>query len=179
MVFSEEQKAVIHFKDGPALVLAGPGSGKTTVIVNRIVSLIEEHGVEPASILVITFTKAAAQSMKQRFLSLTGNSYVSVTFGTFHAVFFQMLRHAYNYSADSIIRSDIQYNYIRDAALGYELEYPDETEMVTAILAEISRVKSERMDISSYEAISCPVETFRNIYNGYEQMLIKIGRAHV
>lgn len=49
MVFSKEQKSAIHFKDGPALVLAGPGSGKTTVIVNRIISLIKEHSVSPSS----------------------------------------------------------------------------------------------------------------------------------
>ena len=169
MVFSKEQKSAIHFKDGPALVLAGPGSGKTTVIVNRI---IKEHSVSPSSILVITFTKAAAKSMRQRFLSLTGESYVSVTFGTFHAVFFSMLRHAYNYSAGSIIKADIQYNYIRNAAMGFELEYPDENEMVTGIISEISRVKSNRLCIDTYEAVSCPATTFRLIYKKYENMLI-------
>lgn len=172
MVFSKEQKSAIHFKDGPALVLAGPGSGKTTVIVNRIISLIKEHSVSPSSILVITFTKAAAKSMRQRFLSLTGESYVSVTFGTFHAVFFSMLRHAYNYSAGSIIKADIQYNYIRNAAMGFELEYPDENEMVTGIISEISRVKSSRLCIDTYEAVSCPAATFRLIYKKYENMLI-------
>ena len=172
MVFSKEQKSAIHFKDGPALVLAGPGSGKTTVIVNRIISLIKEHSVSPSSILVITFTKAAAKSMRQRFLSLTGESYVSVTFGTFHAVFFSMLRHAYNYSAGSIIKADIQYNYIRNAAMGFELEYPDENEMVTSIISEISRVKSNRLCIDTYEAVSCPAATFRLIYKKYENMLI-------
>lgn len=172
MVFSEEQKAAIYYKDGPALVLAGPGSGKTTVIVNRIISLIKEHSVSPSSILVITFTKAAAKSMRQRFLSLTGESYVSVTFGTFHAVFFSMLRHAYNYSAGSIIKADIQYNYIRNAAMGFELEYPDENEMVTGIISEISRVKSNRLCIDTYEAVSCPAATFRLIYKKYENMLI-------
>ncbi len=172
MVFSKEQKSAIHFKDGPALVLAGPGSGKTTVIVNRIISLIKEHSVSPSSILVITFTKAAAKSMRQRFLSLTGESYVSVTFGTFHAVFFSMLRHAYNYSAGSIIKADIQYNYIRNAAMGFELEYPDENEMVTGIISEISRVKSNRLCIDTYEAVSCPATTFRLIYKKYENMLI-------
>ncbi len=171
MVFSKEQKSAIHFKDGPALVLAGPGSGKTTVIVNRIISLIKEHSVSPSSILVITFTKAAAKSMRQRFLSLTGESYVSVTFGTFHAVFFSMLRHAYNYSAGSIIKADIQYNYIRNAAMGFELEYPDENEMVTGIISEISRVKSNRLCIDTYEAVSCPAATFRLIYKKYENML--------
>lgn len=172
MVFSKEQKSAIHFKDGPALVLAGPGSGKTTVIVNRIISLIKEHSVSPSSILVITFTKAAAKSMRQRFLSLTGESYVSVTFGTFHAVFFSMLRHAYNYSAGSIIKADIRYNYIRNAAMGFELEYPDENEMVTGIISEISRVKSNRLCIDTYEAVSCPAATFRLIYKKYENMLI-------
>ncbi len=172
MVFSKEQKSAIHFKDGPALVLAGPGSGKTTVIVNRIIGLIKEHSVSPSSILVITFTKAAAKSMRQRFLSLTGESYVSVTFGTFHAVFFSMLRHAYNYSAGSIIKADIQYNYIRNAAMGFELEYPDENEMVTGIISEISRVKSNRLCIDTYEAVSCPAATFRLIYKKYENMLI-------
>lgn len=172
MVFSKEQKSAIHFKDGPALVLAVPGSGKTTVIVNRIISLIKEHSVSPSSILVITFTKAAAKSMRQRFLSLTGESYVSVTFGTFHAVFFSMLRHAYNYSAGSIIKADIQYNYIRNAAMGFELEYPDENEMVTGIISEISRVKSNRLCIDTYEAVSCPAATFRLIYKKYENMLI-------
>lgn len=172
MVFSKEQKSAIHFKDGPALVLAGPGSGKTTVIVNRIISLIKEHSVSPSSILVITFTKSAAKSMRQRFLSLTGESYVSVTFGTFHAVFFSMLRHAYNYSAGSIIKADIQYNYIRNAAMGFELEYPDENEMVTGIISEISRVKSNRLCIDTYEAVSCPAATFRLIYKKYENMLI-------
>ena len=172
MVFSKEQKSAIHFKDGPALVLAGPGSGKTTVIVNIIISLIKEHSVSPSSILVITFTKAAAKSMRQRFLSLTGESYVSVTFGTFHAVFFSMLRHAYNYSAGSIIKADIQYNYIRNAAMGFELEYLDENEMVTGIISEISRVKSNRLCIDTYEAVSCPAATFRLIYKKYENMLI-------
>lgn len=173
MVFSEEQKAAIYYKDGPALVLAGPGSGKTTVIINRIERLIRIHNIEPSSILVITFTKAAAISMKQRFLSLVGDSYVSVTFGTFHAVFFNMLRQAYNYSAGSIITADTQYSFIRDAAISFELEYQDESEMVSSIISEISRVKSERINAELYEAVSCPIETFRLIYKQYEQMLIK------
>ena len=65
MVFSKEQKSAIHFKDGPALVLAGPGSGKTTVIVNRIISLIKEHSVSPSSILVI--------HLQRRLQSLCGS----------------------------------------------------------------------------------------------------------
>ena len=61
------QEGAITHKDGPAMVLAGPGSGKTFVIVQRLKFLIEEYDVPPSSILVITFTKAAAIEMQQRF----------------------------------------------------------------------------------------------------------------
>ena len=106
MAFNEAQKrAIRHFK-GPAMVLAGPGSGKTTVITHRVKALIEERGVDPGSILVITFTKAAAAEMKERFGALTENRYGRVGFGTFHAVFFQILKLAYRYQASDIIRED-------------------------------------------------------------------------
>ena len=83
-------RAIEHFK-GPALVLAGPGSGKTRVITYRTKHLIENYGVNPSNILVITFTKAAAMEMKQRFLAMTERKYITVSFGTFHAVFFGIL----------------------------------------------------------------------------------------
>ena len=79
------------------LILAGPGSGKTLVITNRTKYLIE-HGIDPSKILVITFTKAAAQEMRDRFYKMMGEKRYPVTFGTFHAIFFTILRHAYHYT---------------------------------------------------------------------------------
>ena len=67
MAFSDTQTQAIAHKDGPALVLAGPGSGKTTVITNRIVTLLERYHIPGSRILVITFTRAAAQEMQSRF----------------------------------------------------------------------------------------------------------------
>ena len=64
MAFDEGQKQAIRHKEGPAIVLAGPGSGKTTVITNRIRYLTEKAGVDPSGILVITFTRAAAISIR-------------------------------------------------------------------------------------------------------------------
>ncbi len=84
-------QAITHV-NGPAMVLAGPGSGKTFVIIHRIRHLIEVAGVDPSSILVITFTKSAAIEMQQRFLKLTDSNYPEVHFGTFHSVFYQMIR---------------------------------------------------------------------------------------
>ena len=90
-------KAIGHF-NGPCLTLAGPGSGKTAFITERTKNLITKYHVNPSNILVITFTKAAALEMKTRFLSLMGNGSYPVTFGTFHAVYFSILKHAYNYN---------------------------------------------------------------------------------
>ena len=93
--FNDEQKKAITHKDGPAMVLAGPGSGKTLVITYRVKWLIEQAGVHPSQILVITFTRAAAREMQQRFEKLMEGQNVPVMFGTFHSVFFMILRYAY------------------------------------------------------------------------------------
>ena len=75
MAFSDTQTQAIAHKDGPALVLAGPGSGKTTVITNRIVTLLERYNIPGSRILVITFTRAAAQEMQSRFFTLYHGRY--------------------------------------------------------------------------------------------------------
>lgn len=85
---NEEQMAAIRHGKGPMLVLAGPGTGKTTVITHRIVHLIQEYKAAPEEILVITFTKAAAEEMRARFLQLWNRSNC-VEFGTFHSIFFE------------------------------------------------------------------------------------------
>ena len=169
--FNEGQKcATSHFK-GPALVLAGPGSGKTRVITYRTKYLIEHHGVDPSNILVITFTKAAAMEMKQRFLNMTDRKYVTVSFGTFHAVFFGILRHAYGYSADNIIREEQRNRFFKEEISHMDLEIEDETEFIQNITGEISRVKNERKNILEYESLSCDTKSFRKLYQKYDNLL--------
>lgn len=170
---NSQLKAVKH-KTGPMLVIAGPGSGKTTVLTARIRNLIEEYSVNPANILVITFTKAAANEMKSRFNNMMGRS-TNVTFGTFHAVFFMILRAAYNYSVDSIIKEDVRQNIIKQAIERSRLEPDDLNEMVSNITGEISRVKTETIDINAYYSASCPEEEFRDIYKYYVKTLKKMG----
>lgn len=89
MECNKEQKEAIMHRDGPAMVLAGPGAGKTYVITNRVKALIDEYGVKPEQILVVTFSKAAAVEMKERFEMMTGGRRLPVRFGTFHSVFFR------------------------------------------------------------------------------------------
>ena len=174
MQFNNSQLKAVKHKSGPMLVIAGPGSGKTTVLTARIRNLIEEYLVNPANILVITFTKAAANEMKSRFNNMMGRS-TNVTFGTFHAVFFMILRAAYNYSVDSIIKEDVRQNIIKQAIERSRLEPDDLSEMVSNITGEISRVKTETIDINAYYSASCPEEEFRDIYKYYVKTLKKMG----
>ncbi len=174
MQFNNSQLKAVKHKSGPMLVIAGPGSGKTTVLTARIRNLIEEYSVNPANILVITFTKAAANEMKSRFNNMMGRS-TNVTFGTFHAVFFMILRAAYNYSVDSIIKEDVRQNIIKQAIERSRLEPDDLNEMVSNITGEISRVKTETIDINAYYSASCPEEEFRDIYKYYVKTLKKMG----
>ena len=84
-------QAIAHHK-GPCMVLAGPGSGKTTVITERVKYLIEKYKVNPEEILVITFSKAASKEMRDRFHALWHGSAAPVTFGTFHGIYYGILK---------------------------------------------------------------------------------------
>lgn len=95
------------------MILAGPGSGKTTVIVGRIKHLIANLGVSPSSILVITYTKAAALSMQQRFIREMNGQILPVSFGTFHAVFYQIIKENSNFNTDSLLSNDEKYQLIK------------------------------------------------------------------
>ena len=163
-------KAIQHNK-GPMLVLAGPGSGKTLVITRRTQQLIEEYGVNPQNILVITFTKAAAEEMKERFKRITNGKCTGVNFGTFHAVYFTILRYAYHYSAANIIREDQKNQYFKEIIEHLQLELEDPKDFISEICSEISLVKGERMNIDHYYSINCSEEIFKKIYQAYENKL--------
>lgn len=174
MGFSKAQAEAVSHQDGPMMVLAGPGSGKTTVITHRVRYLTETCGVNPADILVITFTKAAAVEMKERYEKLIGQS-SRVTFGTFHAVFFRILKLAYRYTAENIVKEEQQKAFLRELLLETELSPEDENEFIASVLSEISSVKGERMELTYYYSKNCPDELFRKLYHGYEQKLRKNG----
>ena len=173
MEFNKSQLSAIEHKDGPMLVLAGPGSGKTATLVERTKNLIMEHGVSPSNILVITFTKAAANEMKLRFeremTSQYGNA--KVTFGTFHAIFFMVLKLAYNYNSSNIISDEAKYQAMRELISKYNLEYRDENELMSGIFAEISMIKNSRISLEHFYSTQCGEDVFRKIYRDYENML--------
>lgn len=173
MQFNKAQIQAIQHNKGPCMVIAGPGSGKTTVLTHRVRYLIDRCGVKPSDILVITFTKAAAEQMKFKFKGLSEGRSSAVTFGTFHAVFFTILKAAYNYSACCIITPQVQHEFVKDQIHRLELEYDDEKEAVDGVLSEISRVKGEAVNIDEYESRCIPPQSFRIIYMAYDDMLVR------
>lgn len=170
--FYEAQMAAICHVNGPMLVLAGPGSGKTTVITYRVRQLIEEQGIPGEKILVITFTKAAADEMKTRFLELLPEG-TDVNFGTFHSIFFWILKCAYHYRFTDIIAEQDKYRLIRDFIQEGQMHYDGQEDFAKNILAEISYVKGEMEDIENYHCKCMKDEDFRLIYEQYDAALRK------
>lgn len=171
MKISNTQKSAIKHNKGAMLVLAGPGSGKTTVITNRTRELVETYGVSPEKILVITFTRAAAMEMKQRFLRLCGKDSTHVNFGTFHAVFFKILKYAYSYDASNILSEEERYMYLRDLMYKLNLEIRDEKEFLSGVGNEISLIKNNDIKIEHYYSKNCAEADFRKLYSGYNERL--------
>ena len=171
MSLNESQTAAVAHAGGPMLVLAGPGSGKTLVITERTRRLIQGRGVDPSHILVITFTKAAAAEMKERFRTLMGGRRYPVTFGTFHAVFFQILKHAYGFHSGNIIREEQKFTLLREIIGRMHLEYEDENELIGDLLGEISLVKNTGIPFAHYYPKNCAKEIFETIYQAYERQM--------
>lgn len=171
MKFNASQTKAIHHKNGPMLVLAGPGSGKTAVITHRTKYLIEECGVNPLNILVITFTKAAATQMKQRFTYLSTSTHAPVCFGTFHSIFFTILKYAYNYTSANIISEETRQTFFRSLISHLNIEIDDEKEFITSISNEISLVKGDMLSLDHYYSINCSEDIFKKIYLAYDNKL--------
>lgn len=167
---SQAQKKAVTHKDGPMMVLAGPGSGKTLVITKRVQYLIGHYKVQPEHILVITFTRAAAAEMRERFQRLAGKT-LPVSFGTFHSVFFMMLRHAYGYRAENILPESRKYDMIREILYDRRLDAEDDGDLIRSVIQEISLVKGQMISLDYYHSSSCGDEVFREIYEAYEKKL--------
>ena len=142
MALDEAQQAAVNHYNGPAMILAGPGSGKTTVITGRVKRLICEYGVSPDKILVITFTKKAALEMKSRYLRLAGERETEVTFGTFHAVFFMILRNVSGYKSEDIVKTSEQRDFVSMYLKAKGVEVRDLQAFVGDVISELAKVKT-------------------------------------
>lgn len=176
-MFNKSQIQAISHMDGPAMVLAGPGSGKTTVITHRIKNLIEKAEVRPENILVVTFTKAAAISMQKRFSTLmNGGKGQLVSFGTFHSVFYKILRKSRRYEATEILSERQKTDYIREIIGRYGISSNDISELSQNIINDIGNIKGNMLNAQEYEPSCCKKEDFIKVYNAYNLELKRDGK---
>lgn len=160
-----QQKAVCH-ETGPMLVLAGPGSGKTTVLLCRISRLLGRGLAKPQEILALTFSKAAAEEMKSRFENLNGAS--GVSFGTFHSIFFRILRSRYGWNVEQIFQEEERRNILRNSIEAEKWDIPDLEEYISQFFSQLSLMNSELEQPNRFTPVGMPVEEFRKLYRAYE-----------
>lgn len=168
--FNQEQQEAVRHHNGPCMVLAGPGSGKTAVITGRLEYMIRTYGIRPESILVITFTKYAVKEMKERFLARMGLKQCPVTFGTFHGIYYGMLRQIYHLTPDQILTEEEQ-KVMAEAAVK-DVERENRTRPKDRdVLLMIGKVKNN----GGFAGITDDPED-RQIYHAYEKRKKEAGR---
>ncbi len=166
-MLDQNQLEAVHFNQGPCLCLAGPGSGKTTVLVNRIKYLCCDIKVPQEQILVITFTKDAALEMKNRFMKLAGLS--GVNFGTFHSVFFQILKQEMHLDSKSILQGNSLVKFLKEVFKACNIRVENDDDF-SAIYKEISFINNTKTSLEEYEVKSISKPKFIKIYNTYNKM---------
>ncbi|SEN57943.1 DNA helicase-2 / ATP-dependent DNA helicase PcrA [Peptostreptococcus russellii] len=169
MELNKNQKMAVEHLDGPCLVLAGPGSGKTRVIADRIIYMIENCNVAPRRILAISFTKASSIDMKKRTMSLSNNEQIKkVNFGTFHSSFFRILRRYSGVKLEDLISEVDRFKLIKSILKHLKISnYSDDD--VSDVLSEISLVKNEMMKSSDFESQTFSQSEFQDIFRLYEK----------
>lgn len=172
---NDKQREAVTTTEGPLLILAGAGSGKTRALTHRIAYLIKEKGVAPWNLLAVTFTNKAAGEMKQRILNLLGHGNSSPTVGTFHAVCVQILRrhlHLLGYENQFVIYdTNDQIVLMKEIMRDHHI---DEKQLnPKAVLGHISQAKNQLMNYEDYanHAHNFFSEKVAELYKPYQHRL--------
>ncbi|MEG2195327.1 MAG: ATP-dependent helicase [Terrisporobacter sp.] len=174
---NENQKKAVDHVNGPCMVLAGPGSGKTRVITYRIANMIVNENIPATRILAISFTKNSSLEMKNRALQICSDPRIhKVTFGTFHAVFYKILRYFGRYDMNSILDEKTKRLTVKGMLKNLKVENGEDDETVGQVINEISYVKNELMDKQDFESEILTKDEFINTYNMYEEYKEQVKR---
>lgn len=172
MKLNRGQDEAIKHGNGPCMVLAPPGSGKTLIVTERTRYLIEESGVRLDQILVITFTRYAAREMKERFERLTAGKNYPVTFGTFHSIFYGILKCAYGIGANNLMsekESSVLLQEVLDQTnIESTPEVEDEEELVRELLREVGMVKNGLCHLKDFHSKYLTQDEFAEVFRSYE-----------
>ena len=166
---NENQLKAVEHIEGPCMVLAGPGSGKTRVITYRIANMVLNKNIQGARILAISFTKASSMEMKNRLMAISNDVRLSkVTCGTFHSVFFRILRYFENLQLKSIVDDKEKRYAIKNIIKNLKIENTDDDDTITQIMTEISYIKNELMNPSDFNSDVLTRDDFTRVYSMYE-----------
>jgi DNA helicase-2/ATP-dependent DNA helicase PcrA len=170
-----QQRAAVTARPGPTLILAGPGSGKTRVLTQRIAYLVGQLGVPPRSIMAVTFTNKAAREMKARVETLLAEQggLRGLTIGTFHAICARLLRREAAHlpvTSDFVIYDDADQQALMKLALK-ELNLNDKQYAPQKMLNKISTAKNELIGPEEYAASTYIDEIVKRVYERYQKLL--------
>ena len=172
MKLNKEQNDAVLYGEGPCMVLAPPGSGKTLVITRRVQHLIEERHIPPEKILVITFTRYAAREMKERFVRLVNGVNYPATFGTFHSVFYSILRQEYGINSHHLLSEQESLILLKESLnqtyIESEVEVEDEEELLRELSQEIGVVKNGLYRLDEFQSQYLNMEEFTELFRAYE-----------
>lgn len=171
---NEEQRKAAEYRQGPCMVLAGPGTGKTTIIVHRLANIVKEKIINPGNLLVVTFSKDAASEMKERFLKFAAEHKIAsssqlnqITFGTFHSVFFRVLRQYGNYKLENLLDESEKFNTIKNIARKLQLDFCEDDDRIADVINDIGYFMNTMADTVDYKPQSCTIDEFRQIFENY------------
>lgn len=172
---NKQQRAAVTAGNGPVLVVAGPGSGKTRVLTQRIAYLIAEEGVRPWQILAVTFTNKAAKEMQERVKRLLPDQAIEgIMLGTFHSICGRILRREADLlpvaSNFVIFDSDDQERVVKSVIR--ELNINEKLYRPTSVHAAISRAKNELIDAEHYPITTYRDEVVKRVYVEYQKRLV-------
>jgi len=171
---NRQQQQAVTTGPGPVLVLAGPGSGKTRVLTQRIAYLIGELGVRPYHILAVTFTNKAAREMENRVVEIVGSQLRGLTLGTFHATCARILRreaeHLPFQSNYVIFDTDDQISVVKRALLDLNLD--KKRYQPQSVLASISNAKNELLLPDEFPVLNYRDEVVKRIFTRYQELLL-------
>ena len=165
---NEAQEKAIHTVNGQMIIIACPGSGKTTTLIRRIHYMISEAGVNPEEILMVTFTNAAAKEMKKRYISQFHQN-PGTTFCTIHSLCLAILRKFTSYTKEDIIMEyDVRHFFRKQLEKNRSIN--DKEEFITMLMTDIGVVKNNQITLDEYKPKCCgDQKLFQNLYQAYEE----------
>lgn len=173
---NKEQKLAVSHIDGPCMVIAGPGSGKTRVIAHRIINMVKNHSIPPTRILAISFTKASSLEMKSRTLDMGNDDRLKkVNFATFHSVFFRILRKYDGVGIEDLLSEVDRFKLVKSILKHLKVENFSDDDVVD-VLGEISYVKNDLIDYREYDSKTFDSEVFENVFVLYEREKKRHGK---